>query len=87
MKCSRQNCSSGLEARWYPVLELRAKGSNTVASGAMRQLGTCDACKETTILKDILTNDTWAKIVFTFRASGAAAPERHRTTLRFDRLP
>ena len=85
MKCERKGCKG--EARWYPVLELRAKGSNTVASGAMRQLGTCDACRETTTVDDVLSADTWAKIILTFRASGAAVPERHRTTLRFDRLP
>lgn len=87
MKCDRKNCQSGLEARWYPVLELRAKGSNTVATGSMRQLVTCDACKETTTVDDVLTNDAWTNLVFTFKASGAAAPERHRTTLRFDPLP
>lgn len=83
LRCERLGCDA--EARWVPVLALRAPYElrNSTPAPAILALGICDVHQQTTGLEDYLNDAGWAQIVHAFQAIKRAVPDRDRTILEW----
>ena len=84
-RCANKECESGEVPTWLPVLELRETADDTPGR-AQLLLRVCGPCRAIITLSDVLTPDTWARIVAGYTESGAPAPDPTLTTLTFDQV-
>lgn len=86
--CNRLNC--GGIAGWRVILRTWAKGEKDRRDDnglvLLLPLYVCDACRKKTVITDIVTNQSWRKIVRQLRAEGKADPERAHLELHFEPL-
>lgn len=83
--CANKECESGETPTWLPVLELRETADDSPAR-AQLLLRVCGPCRAIITLADVLTPDTWARIVAGYEESGAPQPDPSLTTLTFDQV-
>jgi hypothetical protein len=77
MKCSREDCNE--EAGWRIELVLRSSMDGTPAIGSMG-LVVCFDHKDEVLVDDVLSDDTWKRIVDAMQEAGARLPVRDLTT-------
>ncbi len=78
MNCQRTGCKG--EAKWCPVIEVTPDQIH-YAKVELGELATCDACKLTITLADLINDAGWKRIAGGFLSVGMAEPRREWTRL------
>lgn len=83
MPCSQDQCPR--TPRWVPVLELRAKRSDSPTRAKFRRLGYCDEHQKTCSLETFLSDEGSVKVSKLLREAGLSEPDPRLTALTWER--
>lgn len=82
-KCTRAGCTN--PAAWYPVLLLYpvgyVPGKHAPARADMRDLKTCEYCKDQVTVNDLVDDKGWQRICASFAQAGSVRPDRNAIEL------
>jgi hypothetical protein len=84
LTCEKVGCTN--EARWMPVLMLRApygRPRSHMASPAIMALAVCDDHSRSMRVEEVLSDDAWQKVKRAFAEAGKYCPDRTRTALEW----